>query len=115
VRGLHNPHIDGSRRPNGTLKNYPFYWVNSELTGVVAQRASAYGATSYFGDTPHGQTSFMAEVTLVGISSSGVLTPLGSYNWGFTMNNGSLSPIAPTFSSKPSVFQQNLINRYNNR
>lgn len=109
--GLKNPHLDGTYQ-NGVLANYPFFFEASELP-INNKVALLQNATSWFGDTPHGQTSFVAETTLIGIDSQGMLTSLGSFSWGYTMNNGNLSPIAPTFSQTPSGFQQGIINDYN--
>jgi hypothetical protein len=72
--------------------------------------------TSIFGDAPRGESWFDAEVTLVGVSKNGSITPLGSYSWGYTVApSGNVVFTGPMFSPTPSVFQQGIINNYNNR
>lgn len=102
--GAHSPYND----PQPPDDNLPFYWTNSELPGQTNQN----GFNVLFSDRPsrgmQNGTTWQAELSLVGMNSTGRYVPITTITYGFQIINNSvvLSPITTT---TPSAFQRQSI------
>jgi hypothetical protein len=109
------PHIDGMGIEKGTTDNYPFYYTTFALQTLAMPFLSTSNYATSFHDWPRGETWFDGEVTLVEIDLTGRLTPLGTFLWGYFVNQNGVQLVSPMYSPTPSPYQQTIIQNYNNK
>jgi hypothetical protein len=90
--------------------NYPFYYSKSQNKDF----RNVDGYASKFADRPRipfssGNTSWQAELSLVGIGPDGKNSIILTVNYGFSINSGKITLSNPTFSISPSEFHLNSI------
>ena len=102
-----NPVVDGDYDNNGCQLNYPFYYESTDNFN--------YSKNTVFADEPgtsRSDYSFSAQTTVVGINSQG-MTALGSFNWGYQVNNNVTSLLPLTNSATPNAATSNIIKMVN--
>lgn len=98
--GATSPYND----PQPPDDDLPFYWTNKELPGQTNQ----FGFNVLFQDWPQrvmaNGTYWQAELSVVGMDSSGHYVPVSTITYGFQIINNDVVPI-PIQEVNPSTFQ----------